>query len=232
MRAFTKIANNKCVNVWLSDFFGMFCEKSSKMLYLHRKCFKKSIMTENDLKKTYVSLFEKHYSSLMFYVTRFVDEDEAEDIIQDVFFELWNRRDKVEFGDNIKSFLYRSAYTKALNVIKHKNIVDNYSAEETELYNSRLEFYQPDNTDVIKRIENIELRKEINSAINSLPEKCREIFKLSYIYNHTNKEIADVLGLSLRTVEAHMYKALKFLRGKLEHLTLFLILMMRIILIK
>lgn len=181
-------------------------------------------MLENDLKKTYVSLFKKHYSNLMFYASRFVDEDEAEDIIQDVFFELWNRRDKVEFGDNIKSFLYRSVYTKALNVIKHKNIVENYNAEETELYNSRIEFYQPDNTEVIKRIEDFELRKEINHAINSLPEKCREVFKLSYIYNHTNKEIADVLGLSLRTVEAHMYKALKFLREKLGHLVVYLLL--------
>lgn len=180
-------------------------------------------MLENDLKKTYVSLFEKHYSNLMFYATRFVDEDEAEDIIQDVFFELWNRRDKVEFGENIKSFLYRSVYTKALNVIKHKTIVENYNAEEVLLQNSRLEFYQPDNTDVIRRIESLELRKEIYSAINSLPEKCREIFKLSYIYNHTNKEISEILGISLRTVEAHMYKALKFLRDKLKHLVPYLV---------
>lgn len=187
-------------------------------------------MVETDLKKTYVSLFEKHYSNLVFYATRFVDEDEAEDIIQDVFFELWNRRDSVEFGDNIKSFLYRSVYTKALNVIKHKNVVDSYSAEEMELYNSRIDFYQPDNSDVIQRMENLELRKEINSAINSLPDKCREIFKLSYIYNHTNKEIADALGISLRTVEAHMYKALKFLREKLGHLVPYVILIIKIIL--
>lgn len=183
-------------------------------------------MLENDLKKMYVSLFEKYYSNLMFYATRFVDEDEAEDIIQDVFFELWNRRNTVEFGENIKSFLYRSVYNKALNVIKHKAIVDTYNAEEVQLQNSRIEFYQPDNMDVIRNIENIELRKEIYSAINSLPEKCREIFKLSYIYNHTNKEIAEILGISLRTVEAHMYKALKFLREKLGHLVSWLILLL------
>lgn len=187
-------------------------------------------MLENDFKKTYVSLFEKHYSNLMFYATRFVDEDEAEDIIQDVFFELWNRRNTVDIGENIKSFLYRSVYNKALNVLKHKAIVDNYNSEEIQLQNSRIEFYQPDNTDVIRRIENLELRKEIYSAINSLPEKCREIFKLSYIYSHTNKEIADALGVSLRTVEAHMYKALKSLREKLGHLVTWLIFMLKIFL--
>lgn len=187
-------------------------------------------MLENDLKKTYVSLFEKHYSNLMFYASRFVDEDEAEDIIQDVFFELWNRRENVEFGENIKSFLYRSVYTKALNVIKHKTIVENYNAEEIQLQNIRMEFYQPDNVEVIQRIENIELRREIYSAINSLPDKCREIFKLSYIYNHTNKEIADALGISIRTVEAHMYKALKFLREKLGHLVSWFILVLKVFL--
>lgn len=180
-------------------------------------------MLENDLKKMYVSLFEKHYSNLMFYATRFVDEEEAEDIIQDVFFELWSRRTDVEFGENIKSFLYRSVYTKALNVIKHKTVVDNYNTEEVQLQNSRMEFYQPDNADVIRRIENMELRKEIYSAINLLPEKCREIFKLSYIYNHSNKEISDILGISLRTVEAHMYKALKFLRERLKHLVPYIV---------
>lgn len=217
--------------MFLGQYFFPFANSKRYTIFAMRS-LKMPLMQENDLKKTYVDLFEKHYSNLMFYASRFVDEDEAEDIIQDVFFELWNRRGTVEFGDSIKSFLYRSVYTKALNVIKHKNVVDNYSAEEVELYNSRIDFYQPDNSDAIKRIENMELRKEIYSAINSLPEKCREIFKLSYLYNHTNKEIADILGVSLRTVEAHMYKALKFLREKLGHLVPYVILIMRLILSK
>lgn len=60
-------------------------------------------------------------------------------------------------------------------------------------------------------------------AINELPDKCKEVFKLSYLHDMKNKEIADTLGISLRTVEAHMYKALKFLRERLSHLLLSLI---------
>ena len=77
--------------------------------------------------------------------------------------------------------------------------------------------------EVIKKIENQELRQEIFEAINELPDKCKEVFKLSYLHDMKNKEIADTLGISLRTVEAHMYKALKFLRERLSHLLLSLI---------
>ena len=68
-----------------------------------------------------------------------------------------------------------------------------------------------------------ELRVEIHQAINSLPDKCKEVFKLSYLYGMKNKEIADALNISLRTVEAHMYKALKILRERLSHLHEFII---------
>ena len=87
-----------------------------------------------------------------------------------------------------------------------------------EINQRRAEFYQPDNNEVIRRIEDKELRKEIHDAINELPDKCKEVFKLSYLHDMKNKEIADILGVSLRTVEAHMYKALKYLRGRLNPL--------------
>lgn len=178
---------------------------------------------EDNFKNIYTSLFHQYYSSLLFYATRLVGgEEEAEDIVQDVFAELWKRKESVEIGDQIQSFLYRSVYTKSLNFLKHKSIVDQYNTQEEELHNRRLEFYQPDNSEVIKRIENKELHAEINTAINELPDKCQKIFKLSYLHDLKNKEIADIMGVSLRTVEAHMYKALKFLRKRLEHLTLFL----------
>lgn len=172
---------------------------------------------------TYKTLFRKHYAGLLFYATRLVGEDEAEDIVQDVFAELWRRKDSIEIGEQIQSFLYRSVYTKALNNLKHRAIVESHNAEEEEYYQRRLEYYQPDHSDVIRRIEDQELRKEIHVAINELPDKCKEVFKLSYLHDMKNKEIADVMNISLRTVEAHMYKALKFLRGRLSHLLLLLI---------
>ena len=72
--------------------------------------------------------------------------------------------------------------------------------------------------EVMKKIENKELRNEIVAAINELPDKCKLIFKLSYLQEMKNKTIAEMMGCSQRTVEAHVYKALKILRNKLDNL--------------
>jgi RNA polymerase sigma-70 factor (ECF subfamily) len=170
---------------------------------------------------TYKELFRAHYPKLIFYATRLVGEDEAEDVVQDVFVDLWKRRDKIEMGEHILSFLYRSVYTRALNVLNHRTVTDNYSAQMEEINRKRLLFYQPDNSDVMRCIENEELRKTITKAIDDLPDKCRETFKMSYLHDLKNKEIADIMGVSVRTVEAHVYKALRILRHSLDKLTFF-----------
>ena len=180
-------------------------------------------MNENfDL--TYKSLFRRYYPSLIFYASRLLGDEEAEDVVQDVFVDLWKRKDSLEIGDQIQAFLYRAVYTRALNVLKHRNIQEGYCAAMEEINQKRAEFYQPYANEVIQRIEDRELRKEIHDAINELPDKCKEVFKLSYLHEMKNREIADVLGISLRTVEAHMYKALKYLRRRLDPLWIILFL--------
>ena len=71
---------------------------------------------------TYKALFRQYYPSLIFYATRLVGEEEAEDVVQDVFVELWKRKDHIEIGDQIQAFLYRAVYTRALNVLKHRSV--------------------------------------------------------------------------------------------------------------
>ena len=159
---------------------------------------------------TYKSLFRRYYTNLLFYATRIVGEEDAEDVVQDVFVELWKRKDTMKVGEQIQAFLYRAVYTRALNVLKHRDIVSGYEAVMLEIHKKRVEFYQPDSNDVVKRIEDAELRRKLSDAINELPDKCRMVFKLSYLHDMKNKEIA------------HMYKALKLLRDKLGYLNLML----------
>ena len=173
---------------------------------------------------TYKLLFRKYYANLLFYATRIVGDEEAEDVVQDVFVELWRRRDTITVGEQIQAFLYRAVYTRALNVLKHRDIKNTYEAVVTEINQKRIEFYQPDSNDVVKRIEDRELRKELSEAINELPDKCKTVFRLSYLHDMKNKEIADTMGVSLRTVEAHMYKALKLLCERLGYLNFMLVL--------
>lgn len=185
-------------------------------------------MKSDNFEYTYKELFRKYYPALIFYTTRLVGEEAAEDVVQDIFIELWNRKDTIEIGEQIQAFLYRAAYNRALNVLKHRNIQDEYCTAMEEINQKRLEFYQPDNNEIIRNIEDRELHKEIRNAINELPDKCRKVFILSYLHNMRNKEIADVMGLSLRTVEAHIYKALKYLRNRLGHLwTIFFLFFMQ-----
>ena len=176
-------------------------------------------MSEN-LDQTYKLLFHKYYANLLFYATRIVGEEEAEDVVQDVFVELWRRKDTVQMGGQVQAFLYRAVYTRALNVLKHRDVKNSYEAVVTEIHKKRVEFYQPDSNEVVKRIEDRELRRTLAEAINELPDKCKMVFKLSYLHDMKNKDIAETMGISLRTVEAHMYKALKFLRERLDYLIL------------
>lgn len=151
-------------------------------------------------------------------------EEDAEDVVQDVFIELWKRQDDVRVGDEIRAFLYRSVYTRALNVLKHRRVVGEYAELMAEIHQKRMEYYQPDNNEVINRIEDAELHRSLVQAIDEPPDKCRAIFRLSYLHDMKNKEIADAMELSIRTVEAHMYKALKFLRERLgNNLRMFLV---------
>lgn len=175
---------------------------------------------ENSFDQTFQLLFRKYYANLLFYATRIVGEEEAEDVVQDVFVELWKRQETLVVGDQIQAFLYRAVYTRALNVLKHQDIKEGYEAAVLDIHRKRVEFYQPDSNEVVKRIEDKELRRQLAAAINELPDKCKVVFRLSYLHDLKNKEIADTLGISLRTVEAHIYKALKILRGRLGHLRL------------
>jgi len=76
--------------------------------------------------------------------------------------------------------------------------------------------YDPDNDPVIRKLYSEDLSYLLNDAIDSLPKRCREVFILSHIEGIPNRRIADILGISLSTVENHIYNALKILRSKLK----------------
>ena len=164
-------------------------------------------------------IFRALYPSLSFYATRLVQDDEAEDIVQEAFMELWKHKENIEQESHIKPFLYRIVYTRSLNVIKHRSVVNNHAESIKKITQFKLDYYNPESNDVIGYIEGLETRKLINDAIAELPTKCREVFILSYQFDKKNKEIAEQLGISIRTVEVHLYKALKALRIRLKRHT-------------
>ncbi|SFF90848.1 RNA polymerase sigma-70 factor [Prevotella sp. KH2C16] len=163
-------------------------------------------------------IFRELYPRMAYYALQLVDEDEMKDIVQESFVELWKRRDTLTDDNHLKAFLYRAVYNRALNSLKHQAIVKGHSQILQDIETRRMKFYSPDHNDVMQAIENQELHGLIETAIQKLPEKCRQAFVMSYLHEMKNKEIADVMGVSVRTVDAHIYKALKLLRSHLSHL--------------
>ncbi|MFT6881763.1 MAG: RNA polymerase sigma-70 factor (ECF subfamily) [Marinoscillum sp.] len=165
----------------------------------------------NKDKRAFELVFNEFYGLLKSYAMRFMDDsDDAEEVIQDVFVKFWDKCDSLAPDSSIKSYLYRSVHNTCLNFIKHQKVKDNYKDYVMHFMEeaSDMEVQQED--------DNVKLR--IYEAIDNLTPRCSEIFKLSRFEGLKYQEIADHLGISIKTVEVHMGKALKTLRDKLQDL--------------
>ena len=162
--------------------------------------------------------FECYYPKLMSLACRFVDEQVAKDLVQEVFVTYWKQKEMIE-ADNMKSFLYKWLQNSCLNYIKHQMVVDEYQAR-VRIAEARIAFLNEmtDNNDVLKRIINQDLREIIELSVNKLPDKCAQVFRLCYFEDLSRKEVAEQLGVSPRTVEGHIHQALTFLRTDLKDL--------------
>ncbi len=162
-------------------------------------------------------LYRQYYLSLRSYAELFLDEEESEDVVQDVFLNVWLRKEGLDDSQSLQGYLLRSVYNSSLNVLKKKGRSNDYrSVYEQEIEEIGYKYYDPDANDVIRKLYNQDLRAEINAAINNLPARCREVFTLSYLHDIPSKEISLQLGISLSTVDNHIYSALKLLREKLK----------------
>lgn len=153
-------------------------------------------------------LFREYYPQVCRAVLRIIpDPGIAEDIAQDVFFELWRKRDQLKVTTSFGAYLRRAARNKSLNYIRDKKI--NPEGEE-KLPNSL-----GIQVDANQRLEALDLQQAIDTAVLGLPDRCREIFSLSRFEDMSYQEIADQLNISVKTVEHQISKALRLLRKTL-----------------
>jgi RNA polymerase sigma-70 factor (ECF subfamily) len=178
---------------------------------------------EGDL-KAFEYVFRLYYQSLCGYATKFLgDTDEAEEITQEIFTTLWTRRETIEIKLSLKSYLYRSVRNACLNYLKHQKVKNVYfAANEAFQKEEELRFSGFGDTS--------HLSEQIDAAIENLPEERKKIFLMSRHQELKYKEIADQLGISIKTVETQMSKALKSLRVALqEYLPLWMVLVVETI---
>lgn len=149
------------------------------------------------------------------------DQVMAEEAVQQVFFKVWEKRERLSFDTSVKAYLYKAIYHHCLNLRKHQKVRQEHvkHALHSETGHVRGE-----------DISSKEMALRIQEAINSLPEQCRLIFQMSRFEELKYREIADRLKISVKTVEAQMGKALKQLRNLLgEYINAILVLFSYII---
>lgn len=145
-----------------------------------------------------------------------LDFDIAQDITQDVFVMLYERKETLEIQTSIKGFLYTAVRNRCLDHLKSVKIHDRHH-EEIQRSTQQMTSQEDDT------IERIALQQKIHNEISKLPVRNQKIFKLSRLEGKTNQEIAEILQISKRTVETHISNALKKLRSVLTVLIFFII---------
>ncbi len=162
-----------------------------------------------------LNLFREYYmaniSPLIMFARRFVSEEVAEDITQDLFLEIWNKYCPDQKLPS-ESYLFASVRNKCLNILTREKVKRNYvESTELDLKLLGLNYYKSQERKLIEQ----EDLQYIHNEIKKLPDRCREIFEMSYLEEMGNKEIAEKLNISIRTVEHLLYLGLRTLRERI-----------------
>ena len=173
------------------------------------------LLSKGDM-SAYVEIYSTYYDSLLNYADRLLNDlDTAKDVVQQIYYKIWEKRDSLNIAISIKAYLIKSVYYESLNTLAHKKNIQKYEQEQlADFYLSTI--IQSPEAEIALWQSDIE--QAIQKAISILPEKCREVFVLRKIDGLKNKEIAKSLNISQKTVERHISIALNKLRKELDWL--------------
>ncbi|MCG6187991.1 RNA polymerase sigma factor [Maribellus maritimus] len=157
-------------------------------------------------KDAYRKLFEKYAPKIYhFSFTYLKNNDDAEELVQNVFIKIWEKRTTLDSTQNLKSFIFKIAVNTIYDLIRRKNI--EHAFEDYARLN-----YETKENNTWHSVIFEEMKQHLHKLVAQLPEQQQKIFQLSKLEGLTNDEIAKTLNLSKRTVENHLYRALAFLK--------------------
>lgn len=167
-------------------------------------------IADND-EAAFEQLFRGHYAALCGYANKYLgDLDMAEEIVQEFFCQLWDKRESLEVKSSPRSYLYSAVRNRCLNHFRHLKVQEAHQ-QETMATNGHL-----GSVTALDDLQEMELDRKIAQVIEALPEQCQRIFTMSRQEGLKYKEIADQLGVSVKAVEAQVSKALGVLRKELR----------------
>lgn len=161
-------------------------------------------------------LFCCYYSQIAAYATVILDDKTAgEDIAQEVFAYIWEKRNILQPGDGFHSYLFQSAYSRCIDYIKKNKQSEKYAQESLLKFAEEYHAYLENDCQPIKELFSKDFKESLNALLEELPEARKEVFNLVYRDGLKAREVAEKLQMPQRTVESHIYLTLKFLRERL-----------------
>ena len=157
----------------------------------------------------YRQLFDQYYQKLVVFAYKYLDDlESARDIVQEFYLYLYESRQSISIQTSLKSYLYSAVKNRCLNQVKHEQVKEKHR----NMRRSEANVSDPDLEEIMDAVE---LEARVYEIVSKLPEKCRQIYIMSRVDGKRNREIADELNLSIRTVETQISKALKSLKDSL-----------------
>jgi len=156
-------------------------------------------------------LFRKYYEGLLRLIWGYVKSEAiAEEIIQDVFFDIWKKRERLDIKESISAYLFRAARNMSIDYVRHSKVEQSWADEKKSLYSINA------HPSIDEKLNTKLILVEVQKAIQELPERRREIFILSRYDGLSYREIAKLLDISVSTVETQISRSLKTLRDIFE----------------
>jgi RNA polymerase sigma-70 factor, ECF subfamily len=161
------------------------------------------------LKHKFEKLFREHFTALCYFAQKYLgDMDSSKEVVHNVFIKIWENRAEFDWEKPAKSYLFTSVYNRSLNHLRDSKKFVSHESIEFQSTETHAEF--------INSMEVAELETKIKLALAKLPEKCREVFELNRFEGKKYAEVAELLNISVKTVETQMSKALKVLKEELK----------------
>lgn len=162
-------------------------------------------------------LFCDFYPKLLAYAISILnDKQAAEDIVQEVFLYVWEKKEYLRTDAGFYSYIFQSTYTKCVDYIRKDSRLDKREQELLLKFAEEYQSYLENDAHPIQELFSQDFNKKLEALLEQLPESRREVFKLIYIDGLKAREVASKLDMPLRTVESHIYLTLKFLRTQLS----------------
>lgn len=170
--------------------------------------------------KAFEAYYKEHYKSFYMMACKFLkDSILAEEVVNDVFMKIWEDGAKINIEISLKSYIYKATINGSINLLQ--------KIRKEEQKHTSLEFL-PEKGYELREMEENEFKMKLYAAIDRLPEQCKKVFEMSRFEELKQQEIADKLGISIKTVKNHITHALKELSSSVDHFIILVMIILKI----